>query len=100
MALTILAVDDVTGKRKRTGVATSALQSFSDNTFNVTAGGGQTAFTVSSGTVGASNTLDVYWNGNLLDEGDHYTRNAGLNKVDTTFTIPNGGRIRVRVWVK
>lgn len=100
MALYLLAVDDATGKKKRTLITPGSVVQFVDNDFDV-GGGGQSAFIAGSGTVGASNKIDVYWNGKLLREGAgyDYTRNTGANKIDTTVTIPSGAWVRVRVYV-
>lgn len=91
MALKFLQVDDATGKRKR--VTSLFLETF------FTGSAAQVNFDLTSGVLTATNLVDVYMNGVLLEETTDWTRNTSLNRIVLTAGLPTGNtRIRVRVW--
>lgn len=99
MTLYLLAVDDVTGKHKRTLLTQTAQNIFVDFNFDVGAGG-QTDFVVTSGLITSVNAIDVSWNGQGLREGaaQGFTRDVVNNKIVITQTLPQGAWVRVRVY--
>lgn len=73
---------------------------YSDVDFVVGAGG-QTEFDVSAYGIGTTSRIDFFRNGQLLIEGasNDYQRDAGTDKVITNYTIPQGSRVKVRVYL-
>lgn len=92
MARKFVQIDDVTGKQKRVAAL------YTDDFF--TGDGSTVNFTLTNGTITASNLVDALQNGVLVEEGGgaDYTRNAGANRLTWSVAPPNNARIRIRVW--
>jgi hypothetical protein len=62
--------------------------------------GGQTQFVMTSGTIEATNKLEVFENGIVKREGSSYDfeRNTGSNAIDFTYTVPENAWVLVKVY--
>ena len=81
-----------TGTRMRVRLYVSA--PFTDELFS----GGTATFTTAT-SFEANTRLDVYVNGQLLEETDDWTRNASLDQITLVVGDPGtDARIRVRIW--
>lgn len=98
MALRLLARDTVTGREKLTTINPATVASLVVDSF-IVGSGGQTDFTLVNGTVGASNLIEVLWNGVENREGSgRWTRDTGTNKIVFASLIPEGAWIKIRTY--
>lgn len=97
MAQKLAIWDDSLGRIRISQTILSQVLSFTDYDFDV-GSGGATVFNL--GVTFSTQKLDVYINGRLAREGsgNDFTRNGAGQTITTTFTVPQNGWVRVRLY--
>jgi len=100
MARYLMAYDSLTGRLKRTTLEDTDVGGFIEAVYEVS-GPSATEFPAPSGaTIEEGNLVEFARNGQDLFEGatNDFQRDVGNNKVITNYAIPQGSRVKLRVY--
>lgn len=96
MSLNYLLVDTTTGKRQKGSVAGAGFTAITDQDYDV-GGGGQSAF-VTTAPFTSLSTIDVWRGGQLMREGQDWTRTPGTSTITFAYTVPQNAWVRIRIY--